>query len=41
MSLGHRRHSFTNFLLFSVDEKQRIALPKEVASGTPEGQGTN
>ena len=37
----HRRHSFTNFLLFSVDEKQRITRPKEVASGTPEGHGKN
>lgn len=36
-----RKHSFTNFLLFSVDEKQRITPPKEVASGTPEGQGKN
>jgi tetratricopeptide (TPR) repeat protein len=24
----HRRHSFSNYLLFSVDEKQRIAEPK-------------
>jgi hypothetical protein len=28
----HRRHQFTNFLLFSVDEKQRINQPREVAS---------
>jgi hypothetical protein len=24
----HRRHSFSNYLLFSVDEKQRISEPK-------------
>jgi tetratricopeptide (TPR) repeat protein len=27
----HRRHSFSNYLLFGVDEKQRIAAPKEAA----------
>ncbi len=37
----HRQHRFTNFLLFSVDEKQRIAQPKEVSSRTLEGQGKN
>jgi tetratricopeptide (TPR) repeat protein len=25
----HRRHSFSNYLLFSVDEKQQISAPKE------------
>jgi len=24
----HRRHSFSNYILFSVDEKQRISEPK-------------
>ena len=24
----HRVHSFSNFLLYSVDEKQRITVPK-------------
>jgi hypothetical protein len=24
----HRRHSFSNFALFSVDEKERISEPK-------------
>jgi tetratricopeptide (TPR) repeat protein len=27
----HRRHSFSNYLLFGVSEKQRIAAPKEAA----------
>ncbi len=27
----HRRHSFSNYLLFGVDETQRIAAPKEAA----------
>ena len=33
----HRRHSFSNYLLFSVDEKQHISAPKEPAdkSTTP------
>jgi len=26
----HRRHSFSNYLLFAVDDKQRIAAPKDV-----------
>ena len=25
----HRRHSFSNYLLFGVDEKQRIGAPKD------------
>ena len=29
----HRRHSFSNFLLFSVDDKQWIADPKDSGSG--------
>jgi tetratricopeptide (TPR) repeat protein len=27
----HRRHSFSNYLLFGIDEQQRIAAPKEAA----------
>lgn len=27
----HRRHSFSNYLLFGVDEKERIAPPKQAA----------
>jgi tetratricopeptide (TPR) repeat protein len=27
----HRRHSFSNYLLFGVDEKQNISAPKETA----------
>ena len=30
----HRRHSFKNYLLFSVDDKQRISAPKD--AGPPE-----
>jgi hypothetical protein len=25
----HRRHSFSHFLLFSVDDTQKISAPKE------------
>ena len=28
---SHRRHSFKNYLLFSVDEKQRISAPKDAS----------
>ena len=31
----HRRHSFDNYLLFSVDEKQKIAEPKEETQSQP------
>jgi hypothetical protein len=33
----HRRHSFSKYLLFSVDEKQKISAPKitEEASQNP------
>ena len=44
----HRRHSFSNYLLFAVDDKQRIATPKNVeptasaeAAGTPPPQTKN
>jgi tetratricopeptide (TPR) repeat protein len=30
----HRRHSFSDFLLFSVDDKQKIEKPKEAAQPT-------
>ena len=30
----HRRHSFNNYLLFGVDERQRIAAPKEAEGPT-------
>jgi len=30
----HRRHSFSDFLLFSVDDKQKIEKPKEAAPPT-------
>ncbi len=29
----HRRHTFSNYLLFSVDEKQRISEPKTETEG--------
>ncbi|PYU09476.1 MAG: hypothetical protein DMG37_23215, partial [Acidobacteria bacterium] len=32
----HRRHSFDNYMLFSVDEKQKIAEPKQETQGQPE-----
>jgi tetratricopeptide (TPR) repeat protein len=35
----HRRHSFSNYLLFGVDEKQKIAAPKE-AAGMDDGSST-
>ena len=35
----HRRHSFSNYLLFGVDEKQRIATPKEAEAPAEAGAG--
>ena len=32
----HRRHSFSNYLLSAVDEKQRISAPKSVEETPPE-----
>lgn len=32
----HRRHSFSNYLLFAVDEKQRISEPKVEIQNQPE-----
>jgi hypothetical protein len=28
----HRRHSFSNYVLFGVEEKQKISAPKEAAA---------
>jgi len=39
----HRRHSFNNYLLFSVDDRQEIAAPKaaqEMLANPPSGPGT-
>jgi tetratricopeptide (TPR) repeat protein len=36
----HRRHSFNNYLLFGVDEKQNIAAPKETAASPDAGPTT-
>jgi tetratricopeptide (TPR) repeat protein len=33
----HRRHSFSNYLLFGVDEKQGISAPKEAAASPVDG----
>ena len=33
----HRRHSFSNYLMFGVDENQRIAAPKEAAASPVAG----
>jgi hypothetical protein len=37
----HRRHSFSKYMLFSVDEKQTISAPKASAEAQakPEGEG--
>lgn len=36
----HRRHSFSKYMLFSVDEKQTISAPKAAeAQAKPEGEG--
>lgn len=32
----HRRHSFDNYMLFAVDEKQKISEPKEETQSLPE-----
>ncbi len=34
----HRRHSFSNYLLFSVDDKQKISAPKGQDSAPPESE---
>jgi tetratricopeptide (TPR) repeat protein len=33
---AHRRHSFSNYMLFAVDDKQRIAAPKEASAPPPD-----
>jgi tetratricopeptide (TPR) repeat protein len=41
---AHRRHSFSNYMLFAVDDKQRIAAPKDATAPTPDaapGAATN
>ncbi len=35
----HRRHSFNNYLLFGVDEKERIGAPKNVEPSADAGAG--
>ena len=35
----HRRHNFSNYLLFSVDDKQRISVPKVAEPETPAATG--
>ena len=37
----HRRHSFSNYLLFSVDDKQRISAPKGHDAAPPETEKPN
>jgi len=40
----YRRHSFSNYLLFAVDEKQKIAAPKNAevtSSNSPNGSTTS
>ena len=34
----HRRHSFSNYLLFAVDEKQRISAPKSAEETAPSSE---
>lgn len=36
----HRRHSFDNYLLFSVGEKQKISMPSVSADGAPQNGDT-
>jgi tetratricopeptide (TPR) repeat protein len=37
----HRRHSFSNYLLFSVDDKQKIFAPKGQEAAPPESEKPN
>jgi tetratricopeptide (TPR) repeat protein len=37
----HRRHTFRNYLLFSVDDKQKISAPKGQGAAPPEGEKPN
>jgi hypothetical protein len=36
----HRRHSFSDYLLFAVDDRQRIAAPKDTDAAPDSGPGT-
>jgi tetratricopeptide (TPR) repeat protein len=36
---SHRRHSFRNYLLYAVDDKQRISVPDADAPGPPSPSG--
>jgi hypothetical protein len=44
---AHRRHSFSNYMLFGVDDRQRIAAPKDMpkeaapAPDTATGEATS
>jgi tetratricopeptide (TPR) repeat protein len=38
---SHRRHSFGNYLLYSVDDKQQITNPSATAPGSPESIARN
>ena len=35
----HRTHSFSHYMLYSVDEKQTISAPKEAAEAAPKTEG--
>jgi tetratricopeptide (TPR) repeat protein len=35
----HRRHSFSNYMLFAVDDKQKISTPKVDVAPTPDASG--
>ena len=37
----HRLHKFNNYLLFSVDDKQKIAAPKGGEAAPPENEKPN
>jgi tetratricopeptide (TPR) repeat protein len=37
----HRQHKFTNYLLFSVDDKQKISAPKGQDAAPPDGEEPN
>ena len=37
----HRQHKFSNYLLFSVDDKQKISVPKVESAAPPENEKPN
>jgi hypothetical protein len=37
----HRQHRFSNYLLFSVDDKQKISAPKGLESPAPDSEKPN